>query len=151
MVALETVWSCGYLIWRVFTAVSVEFFHVEMISRTDMVLDQLNLIDDTFSSVEKFEPPNRYTTLQSLYTPLDHQLQDGLMGQHEFDRMRYIVQKLWNLKLQIHMIEKEDKQPSGVIGHIITSMLNLYTEGIISRSCHGLSFWNQNYLLITFL
>ena len=36
---------------------SVEFFHVEMASRTDMAVDQLNLIiDDIFSSVEKFEP-----------------------------------------------------------------------------------------------
>ena len=74
------------------------------------------------------------TTLQSLYTALDHQLQNGLMDQHVFDRTRYIVQKLWDLKLPIHMIEKEDTQLSDVIGHIITLMLDLYTEGIITRS-----------------
>ena len=55
-----------------------------MASRTDTVLDQLNnIIDTTFSSVERFEPFDRYTTFQSLYTALDHQLQDGLMGQQE--------------------------------------------------------------------
>ena len=60
-----------------------------------------------YSSVETFEPFDRYTTLQWLYTALDHQLQDGLMDQQEFDRTRFIVRKLWDLKLQIHMIEKE--------------------------------------------
>ena len=49
------------------------------------------------------------------------------MSQHEFDRTRYIVRMLWDLKLQIHMIEKEDTQPSDVIGHIITLMLDLYS------------------------
>ena len=53
------------------------------------------------------EPFNRYTALQSLYTALDHQLQGGLMGQQEFDRVRFIVRKLRDLKHQIHMIEKE--------------------------------------------
>ena len=62
-----------------------------MASRTDIALDQLNHISDaTYSSVDKFEPFDRYTTLQSLYTALA-QLQDGLMDQHEFDRTRYIV------------------------------------------------------------
>ena len=52
---------------------SVEFFHV-------VIALQLNhIIDTTFSSIEKFEPFDRYTTLQSLYKALDHQLQDGLM------------------------------------------------------------------------
>ena len=78
-----------------------------MTSRTDTALDQLNhIIDATFSS-EKFEPFDWYTTLQSLYTPLDHQLQDGLMDQQEFDRTWFIVRKLWDLKLQVHMIEKK--------------------------------------------
>ena len=90
-----------------------------MASRTDTALDQLNhIIDTPFSSVETFEPFDRYTTLQSLYTALDHQLQDGLMGQ----------------KLQIHMIEKEDMQLADVIGQVITLMLHLYSEGIITRS-----------------
>ena len=106
-----------------------------MASRTYTALDQLNhIIDATFSGVEKFEPFHRYTTLQSLYTALDHQLQDGVMSQHEFDRTRYIVRKLWDLKLQIHMIEKESAQLSDVIGHIITLMLHLYSEGIIITS-----------------
>ena len=53
------------------------FFHIEMASRAVTALDQLNhIIDATFSSIEQFEPFNRYTTLQSLYTSLDHQLED---------------------------------------------------------------------------
>ena len=105
-----------------------------MASRTDTALDQLNhIIDTTFSSVERFEPFDRYTTLQSLYTALDHQLQDGLMGQQEFDRKRFVVQKLWDLKLQIHMIQKEGTQLSDAIGHVITLMLHLYPKGIITR------------------
>ena len=106
-----------------------------MASRTNTALDQLNhIIDTTFCSVEKFEPFDRYTTLQSLYTALDHQLQDGLMDQQEFDRTQFIVRKLWDLKLQIYMIEKEGTQLSDVIGHIITLMLHLYSEGLITRS-----------------
>ena len=106
-----------------------------MTSRADTALEQLdNIIDTTFSSVERFEPFDRYTTLQSLYTALYHQLQDGLMGQQEFDRTRFIVRKLWDLKLQIYMIEREGTQLSDVIGHIITLMLHLYSEGIITRS-----------------
>ena len=45
-------------------------------------LDQLNHITDA-----TFEPFDRYTTLQSLYTALDCQLEDGLMGQQESERM----------------------------------------------------------------
>ena len=59
---------------------------------------------------------------------LDHQLQDGLMEQHEFDHTRYIVRKLWELKLQIHKIEKEDVQPSDIIGRVTTLMLDLYSD-----------------------
>ena len=69
-----------------------------------------------------------------MYRALDHQLQDGLMCQQVSDRMRFIVRKLWDLKLQIHMIEKEDAQLTDVIGHIITLMLDLHLEGIITRS-----------------
>ena len=48
---------------------SVEFFHIEMASQSDMTLDQLNqVINTTFSSIRKFEQFDRYTTLQSLYT-----------------------------------------------------------------------------------
>ena len=98
---------------------SVEFFHAEMASQTDTTLDQLNhIIDTTFSNIGKFEPFDRYTTLQSLYTALDHQQEDGMMGQQESDRMRFIVGKLWDLKLPIHKIEKECAQLSDVIGQI---------------------------------
>ena len=72
----------------------------------------MDIIDATFSSIEQFEPLDRYTTL---YTSLDQQLQYGLMNQIESDRTRYIVRKLWELKLQIHMIEKEDVQPSDAL------------------------------------
>ena len=62
-----------------------------MALRTDMALDQLNhIIDATFSSVAKFEPFDRYTTLRWLYTELDHQLQDGLMDKYEFDRTKVV-------------------------------------------------------------
>ena len=113
----------------------VEFFHIEIASRAITALDQLNhIIDATFSSIEQFEPFNRYTTLQSLYTSLDHQLEDGLMSQQKSDRMRFIVGKLWDLELQIHMIEKECAQLTDVIGHVISLVLDLYLEDIITRS-----------------
>ena len=56
------------------------------------------------------------------------------MAQHEFDRMRYIVQKLFALKLQIHAIEAEPwlTLPADVIGHTIALMLDLYSEGILT-------------------
>ena len=105
----------------------VGFFHIEMASRAVTALDQLNhIIDARFSSIEQFEPFNRYTTLQSLYTSLDHQLEDGLMSQQESDRMRFIIGKLWDLKLQIYMIEKECAQLTDVIGHVISLVLDLY-------------------------
>ena len=56
------------------------------------------------------------------------------MSQQESDHMRFIVGKLWDLKLQIHMIEKECAQLTDVIGHVISLMLDLYLEGIIARS-----------------
>ena len=69
-----------------------------------------------------------------MYTALDHQLQYGLMDQHKFNRTRYIVQKLWDSNLQIHMSENDDTQPSDVIGQIIMLMLDLHLEGVITRS-----------------
>ena len=48
--------------------------------------------------------------------------------------MRFVVRKLWDLKLQIHMIEKEDAQLTDFIRHISTLMLDLHLEGIITRS-----------------
>ena len=95
-------------------------------------MDQLNhLIDTTFSDVEKFESSNRRYTLQSLYTSFVHQLQDGLMVQHE-----YIVRKLIDLKQQIHAIEAEPSLPlpADVIGHTVALMLDLYSEGILTKS-----------------
>ena len=57
---------------------SVELFHIEMTSRTDTALDPLDhVINTTFSSISKFEPFERYTTLRSLYTALEHQLKIG--------------------------------------------------------------------------
>ena len=100
-----------------------------------MVLDQLyHSIDIAFSRAQKLEPFDQYTTLQSLYTALDHQLQYGRMDQQEFDCTRFIVRKTCVLKLQNHMIEKEGMHLPDAIGHIIT-LLHLYSEGIISRSC----------------
>ena len=69
-----------------------------------------------------------------MYKALDHQLPDRLMGQQESDCMQFIVGKLWDLKLQIHMIEKESEQLSDVIGCVISLMLHLYLEGIITRA-----------------
>ena len=107
-----------------------------MASRTDTVLDHLNhVINNIFSIIRNFEPFGRHTTLQSLYGALAHQLQDGLMGQQESDHMRFVVRKLWDLKLHIHMIEKEDVQLTDVIGHI-TLMLDLHLDGIITRSLY---------------
>ena len=103
-------------------------------------MDQLpHLIDATFSDVEKFQSFHRrrhYYTLQSLYAALVHQLQDGLVAQHEFDRMRYVVRKLFDLKLQPHVIEVEPSLPlpADVIEHTIALMLDLHSEGILSRS-----------------
>ena len=98
-------------------------------------MDQLiHLIDATFSDIEKFESFHRRRhcyTLQSLYAALDHQLHDGLVAQDEFDRMRYVVRKLFDLKLQLHAIEAEPSLPlpADVIGHTIALMLDLYSRG----------------------
>ena len=61
-------------------------------------------------------------------------MEDGLIRLQESDRMRFIVRKLWDLKLQIHMLEKECTQLIDVIGHVISLMLDLYLEGIVPRS-----------------
>ena len=49
-----------------------------------------------------------------------HQVEDGLMRHQECDRMRFIVGKSWDLKLQIHLLEKGCTQLAGVIAHIIS-------------------------------
>ena len=65
-----------------------------MASRSATSLGELNhIINATFSNIEQFERFERYTTLQSLYIALDHQVDDGLMRQQECDRMRFIVGK----------------------------------------------------------
>ena len=86
-----------------------------MALRSVTALSELNHnIDATFSNIEQFERFDRYTTLQSLCTALDHQVEDGLMRQQECDRMRF-VGKSWDLKLQIHWLEKGCTQLAGVI------------------------------------
>ena len=54
-----------------------------------------------------------------------------------FDRMRYIVRKLFDLKQQIHVIEAETSLPlpAVVIGHAVALMLDLYSEGRYSSMC----------------
>ena len=100
-------------------------------------MDQLtHLIDATFSDVEKFESFHHRRhcyTLQPLYTALNHQVQDGLVAQHEFDLLRYAVRKLFELKLQLHAIEVEPSLPlpADVIEHTIALMLDMYSEGIM--------------------
>ena len=91
------------------------------------------IIDATFSKIEQFERFDRYTTLQSLCTALDHQVEDGLMRQQECDRMRFIVRKSWDL-IQIHLHEKGCTQLAGVNAHIISLMLDLYLEDVIPKS-----------------
>ena len=96
-----------------------------MSSRSATALGELNhIINATFSNIEQFERFERYTTLQSLYTALDRQVEDGLMGQQECDRMRFIVGKSWDLKLQIHLLEKGCTQLADVIAHVISLMLD---------------------------
>ena len=73
-------------------------------------------------------------TLQSLCTALDHQVEDGLMRKQECDRKRFVVGKSWDLKLQIHLLEKGCTQLAGVIAHIISLMLDLYLEDVIPKS-----------------
>ena len=45
--------------------------------------------------------------------------------------MRFIVGKSWDLKLQIHLLEKGCKQLTDVIAHVISFMLDLYMEDVI--------------------
>ena len=106
-----------------------------MASRSVTALSELNhIIDATFSNIEQFERFDWYITLQSLCTAPDHHVQDGLMRQQECDRMRFIVGKSWDLKLQIHLLEKGCTQLAGVIAHIISLMLDLYLEDVIPKS-----------------
>ena len=112
----------------------------ETTSRT--VMEQLtHLIAATFSDVEKFESSNRHRhryTIHSLYTALDNQLQDVLVAGQEYAvcGMRYVVRKLFDLKLQIHAIETEPSLalPADGIEHTIALMLELYSEVILWRS-----------------
>ena len=56
------------------------------------------------------------------------------MRQQECDRMRFIVGKSWDLKLQIHLLEKGCAQLSDIIAYIISLMLDLYLEDVIPKS-----------------
>ena len=70
-----------------------------MASRSVTALSELNhIIDATFYNIEQFERFDRYTTLQSLYTALDYQVEDRLMRQQECDRIRFIVGKVMGLE-----------------------------------------------------
>ena len=70
-----------------------------MASRSATAMGESNhIINATFSNIEQFNRFDRYTTLQSLYTALDHQVEDGLVRQQECDRMRFIIGKSWDLK-----------------------------------------------------
>ena len=90
-----------------------------MTSRSATTLSELNhIIDATFSNIEQFERFDRHTTLHSLCTALDHQVEDGLVRQQECNRMRFVVGKSWDLKLQIHLLEKGCTQLAGVIAHV---------------------------------
>ena len=106
-----------------------------MASRSATALGELShIINATFSNIEQFERFDRYTTLQSLYAALYRQVEDGLMGQQECDRMRFIVEKSWDLKLQIHLLEKGCTLLADVIAHVISLMLDLYLEDVIPKS-----------------
>ena len=80
--------------------------------------------------------------------------------------MRFVMRKLWELKLQIHMIEKECAQLIDVIGH--TLMVDLHLEGIITRllfiyvcALRGYNYeivvylrvctWRYNYEIVVYL
>ena len=103
-----------------------------MASRSVTALSELNhIIYATFSNIEHFERFDRYTTLQSLYAALAHQVEDGLMRQQECDRMRFIIGKSWDLKLQIHLLEKRCTQLADIIAHIISLMLDLYDDAAL--------------------
>ena len=47
--------------------------------------------------------------------------------------MRFIVGKSWDLKLQIHLLEKGCAQLADIIAHI-SLMLDLYLEDVIPKS-----------------
>ena len=83
-----------------------------------------HVIDSTFSNIEQSERFDRYTTLQSLHTALDHQVEDGLMRLEKYNRMRFIVRKL---KLQLHLEKEAD---------VFSLMLDLYLEDVIPKSLH---------------
>ena len=56
------------------------------------------------------------------------------MRQQECDRMRFMVGKSWDLKLQIHLLEKGCTKLAGFIAHIISLMLDLFLEDVIPKS-----------------
>jgi len=96
-------------------------------------LDELEyIISELFYDVEKFEPYNRNVTLQSLYRAVDNQLQDGLIRDYSYNRYRYYIQKLWDLKLQIYKYRYE--LTLDTVDHIIGLILDLYSEGLITKT-----------------
>ena len=73
-------------------------------------------------------------------------MQDGLMGQQETDCMRFIVGKLWDLKLQFHMIEKECAQLSGST-YRVENEQDWKSVQFLSTST-VLSFWVRKSVII---
>ena len=84
---------------------------------------------------ESFHRRRHCSTLQSLYTALDHQLQDGLVAQDEFDRMRYVVRKLFDLKYQLYAIEAEPSLPLPADDIEHTIALRVYFQDRYSSVC----------------
>ena len=114
-----------------------EFFHIEMPSRPVTALDQfgitLSMLHSPVLSCLSRLIGILHCNHCTLHLIVNWKM-DGLMSQQESDRMRFIVMKLWDLKLQIYMIETESAELTDVIGHVISLMLDLYLENIISRS-----------------
>ena len=85
-------------------------------------LDELRFVLlGVFAKIEQFEQPDA-TTLHTLYSALDHKLEDGMMRNEEFEAQRFMALKAWNLKLQLDLFE------SGLavsFAGIVSSMLDL--------------------------
>ena len=90
-------------------------------------------MENVFEHIERFGP-FEFATLQSLYTALYPQVEDGLMTQEKFDRQRFVALKAWNLKVQLDLIEKGCTPMSDVIAQVVSFMLDLYLEDVIPKS-----------------
>ena len=68
-----------------------------------------------------------------LHSPILSSL-SGLIGTLLCNRLRFIVGKSWDLKLQIHLLEKGCALLADIIAHIISLMVDLYLEDVIPKS-----------------